>query len=65
MRLQRQDQQTANTRARTTLANRGLVFNEVDAAPFRAKLSGVYATWKAALGTRCWSLLEAETGRLV
>ena len=64
MRLQRQDQQAENTSARGALASRGLVFNEVDAAPFRARLSGVYASWRKALGEKCWSLLEAETGRL-
>ena len=47
-----------NTAAHATLARRGLVFNDVDAAPFRAQLSGVYASWKERLGTRCWSLLE-------
>lgn len=58
VRLQRRDQEHMNTTLRATLARRGLVFNEVDSAPFRAQLSGVYATWKARLGTRCWSLLE-------
>jgi TRAP-type transport system periplasmic protein len=43
------------------LARRGLVFNDVDPAPFRDKLSGVYGTWKERLGTRGWSLLEAAT----
>lgn len=64
VRRQRQDQQAANTAARSELARRGLLFNEVDTAAFRARLSGVYASWKKALGTKCWSLLEAETGRL-
>jgi tripartite ATP-independent transporter DctP family solute receptor len=58
VRLQRQDQQRMNTTVRLTLAGRGLAFNEVDPAPFRAQLSGLYAAWKAHLGTRCWSLLE-------
>jgi tripartite ATP-independent transporter DctP family solute receptor len=62
--LQRTDQEAANAAARTNLAKHGLAFNDVDPAPFRAGLSGVYATWKQALGTRCWSLLEAESGRL-
>ena len=31
---------------------------------FRARLRDVYATWKKRLGTRCWSLLEAEVGKL-
>jgi len=64
VRLQRQDQESANARLRADLARRGLVFNDVDSAPFRKKLSGFYATWKGRLGTRCWSLLETSTGRL-
>ena len=64
VRLQRQDQQRANTASRQTLAGHGLLFNEVDTAPFRARLAGVYASWKKTLGATCWSLLEAETGRL-
>jgi TRAP-type transport system periplasmic protein len=63
VRLQREDQAAANTAARATLA-RHLRFHEVDAAPFRAALSGVYARWKNTLGARCWSLLEDEAGRL-
>ena len=61
-RLQRQDQERLNAAARTTLARRGVAFNTVDAAPFRARLSGVYTSWKERLGTRCWSLLE-ESGK--
>ena len=64
VRLQRQDQQVANDTARKTMAGHGLAFNDVDTAPFRAQLSGVYASWKKTLGAKCWSLLEAETGRL-
>ena len=64
VRLQRRDQESMNARLRTGLAGRGLVFNEVDAKPFRSKLSGVYASWKERLGTRCWSLLEASAGPL-
>ena len=64
VRLQRRDQELTNARLRTELARRGLLFNEVAPAPFRNKLSGVYGTWKARLGTRCWSLLEATTGSL-
>jgi hypothetical protein len=39
-------------------------FNDVVQAPFRRKLSGVCLKWKEQLGTRCWALLEAETGAL-
>jgi tripartite ATP-independent transporter DctP family solute receptor len=63
VRLQRQDQDRANNEARTQLAV-SLAFNDVDEAPFRAKLTGVYAAWKPILGTKCWSLLEGEVGRL-
>jgi tripartite ATP-independent transporter DctP family solute receptor len=62
VRLQRQDQEAANTRMRTELARRGLVFNDVEAAPFRRQLSGFYASWKKTLGTRCWGLLEQAAG---
>jgi tripartite ATP-independent transporter DctP family solute receptor len=58
VRLQRKDQQEMNTAAHATLARRGLVFNDVDAAPFRTQLAGVYSTWKDRLGSRCWKLLE-------
>jgi len=64
VRLQRQDQENMNRRLRAELERRGVVFNDVDPAPFRAKLSGLYATRKERLGARCWSLLEAEVGRL-
>ena len=62
VRLQRQDQERANTAARATLGKGGLAFNDVDAAPFRRQLSGFYATWKKQLGTKCWSLLESAAG---
>jgi tripartite ATP-independent transporter DctP family solute receptor len=62
VRLQRLDQERANTAVRATLVTRGLAFNEVDAAPFRRQLSGFYATWKKQLGAKCWSLLESAAG---
>lgn len=61
---QRAEQEAFNARLRHELSQRGLVFNEVDPAPFRARLAGVYATWKEQLGPQCWALLEAETGPL-
>ena len=63
VRLQREDQGRANNQQRTALAERGLVFNDVDAAPFRRQLAGFYATWKTTLGSRCWTLLEDAAGR--
>ncbi|MGE3842725.1 MAG: TRAP transporter substrate-binding protein [Vicinamibacterales bacterium] len=64
VRLQRQDQEAANARLRSELATRGLVFNDVDQAPFRKQLGSFYTTWKERLGSKCWGLLEASSGRL-
>lgn len=59
VRLQRADQEAANVRLRADLERRrGLVFNDVDPAPFRKQLAGFYAKWRERLGSRCWSLLE-------
>jgi TRAP-type transport system periplasmic protein len=58
VRLQRRDQEQMNQAARMRLARRGLVFNDVDSAPFRARLTDVYNNWKERLGSRCWALLE-------
>ncbi len=62
VRLQRQDQEAANGRLRAELTTRGLIFNDVDQAPFRGQLSGFYTTWKERLGTKAWALLEQATG---
>ena len=61
VRLQRADQEAANGRLRAELTKRGLIFNDVDQAPFRKALTGFYATWKEKLGTKCWRLLEEAT----
>jgi tripartite ATP-independent transporter DctP family solute receptor len=62
--LQRSDQEAANRRLLGELPRRGLLFNNVETAPFRRQLSGVYGSWKTRLGTKCWSLLEAASGPL-
>ncbi len=64
VRQQRIDQGNINASLRDKFIAGGLVFNEVDQAPFRAKLANVYATWKDKLGSKCWTLLEAEVGKL-
>jgi TRAP-type transport system periplasmic protein len=64
VRQQRLDQAALNAALRNDFVKRGLVFNEVDQTVFRARLPGVYAIWKEKLGSRCWSLLEAEVGKL-
>jgi TRAP-type C4-dicarboxylate transport system substrate-binding protein len=62
VRLQREDQEAANGRLRAELTKRGLIFNDVDQAPFRRQLSGFYKTWKDKMGTKAWSLLEQGAG---
>ena len=62
VRLQREDQEAANGRLRAELTKRGLIFNDVDQAPFRRQLSGFYKTWKEKLGTKAWTLLEQAAG---
>jgi tripartite ATP-independent transporter DctP family solute receptor len=64
VRQQREEQGRLNAGLRETFATRGIAFNEVDQAAFRARLPGVYATWKDKLGSKCWGLLEAEVGKL-
>src|ERR1700761_7085446 len=65
VRAQRQDQATLNTALRDDFVKRGLVFNEVDQAAFRARLPAVYATGKEGFGTKGWSWGGGEGGRLV
>lgn len=50
-----------------SLGKRGLVFNTVDAQPFRAALQkgGAYKEWKGKFGDETWALLEKYSGKLV
>jgi len=55
-----------NTALKGDLAAKGLIFNDVDPAPFRETLSksGFYAEWKGKFGEEAWALLEESTGKL-
>jgi TRAP-type transport system periplasmic protein len=64
VRLQRQEQGAFNASLRDDFAKRGLTFNDTDQAAFRARLPAVYAIWKEKLGSKCWSLVEDEVGKL-
>jgi tripartite ATP-independent transporter DctP family solute receptor len=64
VRQQRQDQAALNADLREDFAKRGLVFNEIDQAAFRARLPEVYKVWKEKLGSKGWALVEAEVGKL-
>ena len=63
---QRREVADLDARLRVELATKGLTLNEVDAAPFRARLgeSGFYAQWRERLGEEAWQLLEEATGKL-
>jgi len=49
-----------------TLKGHGMVFNDVDPAPFREKLktAGFYSKWKTSFGDEAWGLLEKYAGPL-
>jgi tripartite ATP-independent transporter DctP family solute receptor len=64
IRRQRQEQETLNAQLRSALERRGLIFNTVEQAPFRRRLTGVYAAWKERIGGTAWALLEADVGKL-
>lgn len=63
---ERADIEEQNKELKDQLAAKGLVFNDVDPAPFRAKLaaSGFYKNWKEKFGPQEWGLLEQFTGAL-
>ena len=62
---QRADVQALNASLKGDLEKAGLVFNEVDPAPFEAKLreAGFYAEWKGKYGDEAWAILEKAIGR--
>jgi TRAP-type transport system periplasmic protein len=64
VRRQREEQDKLNAGLRDVFVARGIAFNDIDQAAFRARLAGVYATWKEKLGSRCWALLEEQVGKL-
>jgi TRAP-type transport system periplasmic protein len=64
VRRQRVEQDKLNAGLRDVFSARGIAFNEIDQAAFRTRLASVYATWKEKLGSKCWTLLEAEVGKL-
>ena len=62
--LQRADTDKLNEELRHDLERRGMVFNTVDQASFRAVLGSYYPRWKQHIGQRAWDLLEASVGKL-
>ncbi len=51
---------------RATLQSKGLVFNDVDTAPFRDKLraAGFYKEWRGKYGEEAWHVLEDSVGAI-
>ena len=61
---ERADMAKLNTSLQPELELRGMVFNQPDLAPFRAKLrqAGFYDEWKRKYGEEAWAILERSTG---
>ncbi len=64
--LEREEIAKQNAGLKGDLAAKGLVFNDVDPAPFRETLTkaGFYSEWKGKFGDEAWALLEEYTGKL-
>ena len=65
-RRQRAEMNVLNSSLRDKLQRLGMQINDVDAAPFRAKLaaSGFYGKYKGQYGDANWALLESVAGKL-
>lgn len=63
---QRSDVKALNASLVADMKAKGLQFNDIDNAAFRAKLraSGFYAEWHKKFGDDAWALLEKYTGKL-
>jgi len=63
---QREEIARQNSSLKSELAAKGLIFNDVDPAPFRETLSksGFYAEWRSKFGEESWAILEEATGKL-
>ena len=63
---QREDVAKLNATLGKELQEKGLVFNDVDPALFRAKLqkAGFFTEWKGKYGDEAWAILEKYTGKI-
>jgi tripartite ATP-independent transporter DctP family solute receptor len=63
---ERDDVAKQNVGLQKELAAAGMVFNDVDPAPFREALSkaGFYKEWRGKFGEEPWALLEEAVGKL-
>ncbi|MBV8355978.1 MAG: TRAP transporter substrate-binding protein [Candidatus Eremiobacteraeota bacterium] len=62
----RDDNQNLSLSLRDKLNRRGMIFNEVDVAGFKAKLVAAkyYERWKSEFGAKAWSALEKYASKL-
>jgi TRAP-type transport system periplasmic protein len=63
---EREEVEKQNESLKADLAAKGLVFNDVNPAPFREVLSkaGFYKEWKGKFGPEAWAILEQAAGEL-
>ena len=63
---QRTDVAKLNSELRGKLSANGLIFNDIDTAPFREALrqSGFYTEWRGKYGDEAWRVLEDTVGSL-
>ncbi len=63
---ERSDMVKLDATLQTTLAARGMTFNQADASAFKAAVrsSGLYAQWRQQYGAEPWALLEKAVGKL-
>ena len=47
------------------LSRQGMIINQVDQTPFRARLGAYYQYWTTAFGSNAWGLLENSLGRKI
>jgi tripartite ATP-independent transporter DctP family solute receptor len=61
---QRADTERLNRTLGSTLTRHGMVINEADPNPFRARLASFYQSSRSQFGPTAWSLLEKYSGKL-
>ena len=63
---QRADVRKLNESLQSEIEQQGMLFNQPDPAPFRAKLeqAGFYKHWQQTFGPELWGLMEKYTGPL-
>jgi TRAP-type C4-dicarboxylate transport system substrate-binding protein len=61
---QRADTERLNRTLGSTLTRHGMVINEADPNPFRARLASFYQSSRSQFGPTAWSLLEKYSVKL-